>query len=119
MNLDRRIKIIYMVIIPYNKTHLLLKHNVSIHHHHDMSFQAILKLKESGRVKHVGVSNLNAEQLARLSRVGKPACLQVEVHALCQQKALVSAASALAVPVVAYSPLGSKALADALAAKTG
>ncbi|KAL0869243.1 hypothetical protein ABMA27_007514 [Loxostege sticticalis] len=82
-------------------------------------WKAILKLKESGRVKHVGVSNLNAEQLARLSRVGKPACLQVEVHALCQQKALVSAASALAVPVVAYSPLGSKALADALAAKTG
>lgn len=84
-----------------------------------MTFQAILKLKESGRVNHVGVSNLNEEQLTRLTSVSKPACLQVEVHALCQQKALTAAANKLGVPVVAYSPLGSKALADALAAKTG
>ncbi|XP_028178349.1 aldo-keto reductase family 1 member A1-like [Ostrinia furnacalis] len=82
-------------------------------------WKAILKLKESGRVKHVGVSNLNEEQLERLTRVAKPSCLQVEVHALCQQKSLVAAANKLGVPVVAYSPLGSKALADSLAAKTG
>lgn len=42
-----------------------------------MIFQAILKLKETGRVRHVGVSNVNEEQLARLCAVGKPACLQV------------------------------------------
>ena len=79
----------------------------------------MLKLKESGRVRHVGVSNLSAEQLRRVCGVGRPACLQVEVHALCQQRALAAAAAELRVPVVAYSPLGSKALADALAAKTG
>lgn len=82
-------------------------------------FQTLLKLKESGQVRHLGVSNLNLEQLTRLSKIEKPACLQVEVHLLCQQKALVEAAKKLSIPIVAYSPLGSKALADALAAKTG
>lgn len=83
------------------------------------SFQEMLKLKESGRVRHVGVSNMNEEQLGRLCAVEKPACLQVEVHVLFQQKQLIAAANRLGIPVVAYSPLGSKALADALAAKTG
>lgn len=83
------------------------------------SFQQMLKLKESGRVRHVGVSNMNEEQLGRLCAVEKPACLQVEVHVLFQQKQLIAAANRLGIPVVAYSPLGSKALADALAAKTG
>ncbi|XP_045776668.1 aldo-keto reductase family 1 member C15-like isoform X1 [Maniola jurtina] len=81
--------------------------------------QKLLKLKESGRVRHVGVSNMNEEQLSRLCAVEKPACLQVEVHVLCQQKQLIAAANRLGIPIVAYSPLGSKELADALAAKTG
>lgn len=82
-------------------------------------FQAILKLKESGRVRHVGVSNVNEKQLRRLCDVSRPACLQVEVHVLCQQPALIAAATQLAIPVVAYSPLGSRELAEALASKTG
>lgn len=82
-------------------------------------FQTVLKLKESGRVRHVGVSNLNEEQLARVCSVAKPACLQVEMHVLCQQPALVAAANKMGVPIVAYSPLGSKGLADAKAAQTG
>ncbi|KAJ8713929.1 hypothetical protein PYW08_007549 [Mythimna loreyi] len=82
-------------------------------------WKALLKLKESGVVRHVGVSNLNAAQLERVAAVARPACLQVELHALCQQPALLAAAQHLGVPLVAYSPLGSKALADALAAKTG
>ncbi|XP_063627855.1 aldo-keto reductase family 1 member A1 [Cydia splendana] len=82
-------------------------------------WKSLLKLKESGAVRHVGVSNLNAEQLARICAVEKPACLQVEVHLLCQQPALLAAAKRLGVPVVAYSPLGSKGLADMLAEKTG
>nr|XP_026489752.1 alcohol dehydrogenase [NADP(+)]-like [Vanessa tameamea] len=82
-------------------------------------WKAILKLKESGRVRHVGVSNVNEEQIKRLCAVEKPACLQVEVHVLCQQKQLIATANQLGIPVVAYSPLGSKALADALAEKTG
>nr|AII22003.1 alcohol dehydrogenase AD5 [Sesamia inferens] len=82
-------------------------------------WKTLLKLKESGRVRHVGVSNLNAAQLKRVCDVARPACLQVEMHALCQQPELAAIASKLGVPIVAYSPLGSKALADALAAKTG
>nr|QLI61979.1 alcohol dehydrogenase 1 [Streltzoviella insularis]QLI62144.1 alcohol dehydrogenase 3 [Streltzoviella insularis] len=82
-------------------------------------WKAVLKLKESGRVRHVGVSNMNEEQISRLCKVSKPECLQIEVHALCQQVPLIATANKFNIPVVAYSPLGSKALADALAAKTG
>nr|XP_032521509.1 rho crystallin-like isoform X1 [Danaus plexippus plexippus] len=84
-----------------------------------MEVKAVLKLKESGRVRHVGVSNVNEEQLIRLTAVEKPACLQVEVHVLFQQKSLIAAANRLGIPVVAYSPLGSRALTNMLAAKTG
>ncbi|CAH2045626.1 unnamed protein product, partial [Iphiclides podalirius] len=82
-------------------------------------WKALLKLKETGRVRHVGVSNVNEEQLRRLCAVEKPECLQIEMHLLCQQKAMISVAKELGIPVVAYSPLGSKALTDALAAKNG
>ncbi|CAK1583493.1 unnamed protein product [Parnassius mnemosyne] len=82
-------------------------------------WKALLKLKQSGRVHHVGVSNVNEEQLRRLNAVEKPACLQIEIHLLCQQRSLIAVAKELGIPVVAYSPLGSKALADALSAKTG
>lgn len=76
-------------------------------------------MKETGRVKHVGVSNFNEEQLERISQIEKPACLQVEIHALCQQGPLIEVANKLGIPIVAYSPLGSRALAEALATKTG
>ncbi|KAJ8713930.1 hypothetical protein PYW08_007550 [Mythimna loreyi] len=58
--------------------------------------RALLKLKESDVVRHVGVSNLNAAQLERVAAVARPACLQVELHALCQQPALLAAAQRLA-----------------------
>ncbi|XP_050667876.1 aldo-keto reductase family 1 member A1-like [Leptidea sinapis] len=83
------------------------------------TWKEMLKLKESGRVKHLGVSNVNEEQLKRLTAIAKPECLQVEVHILCQQAPLLEAAKRLGIPVVAYSPLGSRALADLLASKTG
>lgn len=70
-------------------------------------------------MRNVGISNMNEEQIKRLYAVGKPACLQVEVHVLHQQKPLIAFANQLGIPVIAYSPLGSKALADALAEKTG
>ncbi|KAL4709377.1 hypothetical protein ACJJTC_013666 [Scirpophaga incertulas] len=50
-------------------------------------WRSIQKLQASGRARHVGVSNLSAQQLSRVATEAKPACLQVEVHALCQQKA--------------------------------
>ncbi|XP_038206536.1 aldo-keto reductase family 1 member A1-like [Zerene cesonia] len=83
------------------------------------TWKAMQKLKDSGKVRHLGVSNMNEEQLKRLCEIAKPECLQVEVHILCQQKPLIAAASSLGIPIVAYSPLGSKALADMLSTKTG
>lgn len=82
-------------------------------------WKAVLKLKESGRVRHVGVSNMNEEQLNRLNAIAKPACLQVEMHVILQQDTLIASASKLGIPIVAYSPLGSKALTDSLSATNG
>ncbi|KOB77198.1 Alcohol dehydrogenase AD5 [Operophtera brumata] len=84
-------------------------------------WKSILKLKETGRVRHVGVCNLNSEQLGRVSRVARPACLQVENHLLCQQPTLVEAARALGVPNISVwdFELSQKEMADLAALDRG
>lgn len=64
---------------------------------------------KKGKIKAIGVSNFNEEQLRMLydnSNI-KPAVLQVEMHAYLQQKKLKQACENLNVAVTAYSPLGS------------
>jgi aryl-alcohol dehydrogenase-like predicted oxidoreductase len=39
-------------------------------------WEALLRLKEAGKVRHIGVSNYNAEQMARISKMQKPTSLQ-------------------------------------------
>ncbi|KAH1006447.1 1,5-anhydro-D-fructose reductase isoform X1 [Dendroctonus ponderosae] len=62
-----------------------------------------------GRIKAIGVSNFNAEQLERLYDNAdiKPDVLQVEMHAYLQQRELRAVCQRLHVAVTAYSPLGS------------
>ncbi|XP_041969140.1 aldose reductase-related protein 2-like [Aricia agestis] len=82
-------------------------------------WKELIKIKESGRVRHIGVSNMNEEQINRFTKLYKPECLQIEINVTCQQTSLVAEAKRLGIPVVAYSPLGSRAMAQVLAAKTG
>jgi len=64
---------------------------------------------DTGRVKSIGLSNFNSQQIERVvkgSRI-KPANLQVELHAYFQQKPLRALCARHDITVCAYAPLGS------------
>lgn len=73
------------------------------------TFEALLKAREAGRVRHVGVSNFSARKVRMVrDAVGEaPAVNQVELHPYLQQEALVEACREHGTAVTAYSPLGS------------
>ncbi|XP_034942540.1 aldo-keto reductase family 1 member B1-like [Chelonus insularis] len=64
---------------------------------------------EAGRIKSIGLSNFNEDQVKEVwdnSKI-KPSNLQVELHAYHQQKKLREFCKAYNIIVTAYSPLGS------------
>jgi aldehyde reductase len=66
------------------------------------------KLVEKGLVKHIGVSNFNAQQIQRVfdcSRI-KPACNEIEFHPGFARDELIKLCSELNVQVLGYCPLG-------------
>jgi 2,5-diketo-D-gluconate reductase A len=90
------------------------------------SWRSLVRLQQEGRVRSIGVSNFDAEQLQRI--IGEtgvtPVLNQIELHPDFQQRALVEAHAALGIATESWSPLGQgKALADpvigAIAARHG
>jgi len=90
------------------------------------SWKALVRLKEEGRAKSIGVSNFQPEHLERI--IGEtgvtPAVNQVELHPRFQQRALREAHQRLGIATESWSPLGQgQLLADplvtAIAAKHG
>ena len=90
------------------------------------TWRAMARLQADGRVRSIGVSNFNAEQLQRL--VGEtgvtPVLNQVELHPHFQQRALSETHAALGIATESWSPLGQgQALSDpviaAIAARHG
>jgi 2,5-diketo-D-gluconate reductase B len=75
---------------------------------------AMLKLKEAGRIRAIGVANFNTALLrAAVEEVGAPiACNQVEYHALLSQAKLLGYMRAHQIPLVAYTPLAKGKLAQ-------
>ncbi|KAK3926234.1 Aldo-keto reductase family 1 member A1 [Frankliniella fusca] len=71
--------------------------------------QALEAEVEAGRTRHIGVSNFNERQLARVldNCTIPPANQQIELHLYLQQPALVAFCLEHGVTVTAYSPLGS------------
>ncbi|KAK9875057.1 hypothetical protein WA026_005857 [Henosepilachna vigintioctopunctata] len=67
------------------------------------------EMVNSGKVKHIGISNFNRHQIARIldNAKIKPANLQVEIHPYFQNNELVDFCKEKGISVVAYSPLGS------------
>ena len=64
---------------------------------------------DNGLAKSIGISNFNGEQIERIvgnARI-KPANLQMELHAYCQQKPIREVCKKHAITVCAYAPLGS------------
>jgi 2,5-diketo-D-gluconate reductase A len=72
------------------------------------SWRALMRLREEGRVRSIGVSNFTIGQLQRLiSETGvTPVLNQIELHPNFQQRALVEAHSAWGIATQAWSPLG-------------
>jgi len=90
------------------------------------TWRALARLQADGRVRSIGVSNFNIEQLQRL--IGEtgvtPVLNQVELHPHFQQRALTEAHAHLGIATESWSPLGQgRALADpviaAIAARHG
>jgi 2,5-diketo-D-gluconate reductase A len=90
------------------------------------SWRALVRLQQERRVRSIGVSNFDAEQLQRI--IGEtgvtPVLNQIELHPSFQQRALIETHRALGMATESWSPLGQgKALADpvigAIAARCG
>ena len=76
------------------------------------TWREMLKLKASGKVKHLGVSNFTIEQLEALFKEfpdakDRPEVNQVELHPYLAQPELVAFCKQHNIKMMAYSPLGS------------
>lgn len=72
------------------------------------SWRALVRLQQEGRVRSIGVSNFDAEQLQRI--IGEtgvtPVLNQIELHPQFQQRALIDAHRSLGIATESWSPLG-------------
>jgi 2,5-diketo-D-gluconate reductase B len=70
-------------------------------------FETLMKLKEEGRTRAIGVANFNIALLKTVvEEIGAPiACNQVEYHVMLDQTPLRRYLAAKSIPLVAYCPL--------------
>ncbi|OBT57639.1 hypothetical protein VE04_01841 [Pseudogymnoascus sp. 24MN13] len=85
----------------------------------EKTIEALVELKEAGKIKHIGMSECSADSLRRAHAVHPITAVQVEYSAFClaiedPDIRLLEAARELAVAVVAYSPMGNGLLTGAL-----
>ena len=79
------------------------------------TWRALIRAREQGKVRSIGVSNFNAEHLQRLvdETCVVPVINQIELHPFFQQHALREAQERMGIRTQAWSPLGqSEALRD-------
>lgn len=72
------------------------------------TWKAMEDLVKTGKVRSLGVSNFNSEQLDRIISIAKikPVVNQVECHPNLNQRKLIEFAKARNVSIIGYSPLG-------------
>lgn len=73
------------------------------------TYQGMEDVLAAGKVKNIGVSNFNSEQIGRLLKEAsvKPAVNQVECHPYLNQAKLIEFCAGHGIVLTAYSPLGS------------
>jgi len=71
------------------------------------AWEALLAARKAGKVRSVGVSNYNVKHLEEICEAGlePPSVNQIELHPLCQQKAIVDYCRSHGIVVQAYTPL--------------
>ncbi|KAI9017966.1 NADP-dependent oxidoreductase domain-containing protein [Phycomyces nitens] len=76
----------------------------------DVTWAAMEKLLDTGKVKAIGVSNFSIHNLERLLKTAKvvPAVNQVELHPFNPQNKLLEYCSSKGIHCTAYSPLGTR-----------
>jgi 2,5-diketo-D-gluconate reductase B len=85
-------------------------------------FETLLRLKEQGRTRAIGVANFNISLLKTVvEEIKAPiACNQVEYHVMLDQTRLRKYLASKAIPLVAYCPLAQgRAVSDATLAAIG
>lgn len=85
----------------------------------EKTMQAMVELKEAGKIKHIGLSECSAESLRRAYAIHQVACVQMEYSLFCTeiespQWKLLETARELGVAVVCYSPLGNGLLTGSI-----
>jgi 2,5-diketo-D-gluconate reductase B len=77
-------------------------------------FTALMKLRDEGRTRAIGVCNFTLPLLREtVERIGAPiACNQIEYHVLLDQTPVRSYLAGKSIPIVAYAPLAQGRLAD-------
>lgn len=71
----------------------------------ERTMDALMRAQERGFTRLIGVCNFPLAELRAAQRVAHVTCDQVEAHPFLPQSTLARGASALGVPLVAYSPL--------------
>jgi 2,5-diketo-D-gluconate reductase B len=86
---------------------LYLVHWPSRHMDLPAIFETLLKLKQEGRIRAVGVANFNLALLKRaVEEIKAPiACNQIEYHVMLDQTKIRQYLAAKSIPLVAYCPL--------------
>lgn len=85
----------------------------------EKTIEGLVKLKDAGKIKYLGLSECSAESLRRAHAVHPITCVQVEYSVFCTaiespKIRLLEAARELGVAVVAYSPMGNGFLTGTL-----
>lgn len=77
-------------------------------------FDTLVKLKEEGRTRAIGVCNFTLPLLREtIDRIGAPiACNQIEYHVLLDQTPIRNYLASKSIPIVAYAPLAQGRLAE-------
>jgi len=71
------------------------------------TYRALLKARDDGKIRDIGVSNYGVKHLEEIMAEGLelPSVNQIELHPLCQQKAIVSWCKEHDIVVQAYCPI--------------
>ena len=77
-------------------------------------FETLMKLKEEGRTRAIGVANFNTALLKiAVEEIRVPiACNQIEYHVMLDQSQVVNYLATKSIPLVAYCPLAQGRIAD-------